>query len=86
MIEDTRTLVYVPVCKTLQVLLNRDDVFEQLVFDDGTFAGQYRSFRDGECFKTNISLGAYIDDVEICNPLGTSKKDPQNNGSVLGGT
>lgn len=44
--------------------------------------GHYSSFHDGEYFKENkllsdelgIALGLYIDDFEICNPLGTSKK------------
>ena len=40
------------------------------------------SFQDGEYFKENkllteelgIALGLYIDDFELCNTLGTSKK------------
>lgn len=43
----------------------------------------YVSFQDGHYFKQNqlfreqelqIALGLYIDDFELCNPLGTSKK------------
>ena len=43
----------------------------------------YRSFRDGENYKTNgflavdelrISIKLYIDEFEVCNPLGTSRK------------
>lgn len=43
----------------------------------------YRSFRDGKHFRTNsflavdvlrISITLYIDDFEVCNPLGTSRK------------
>lgn len=43
----------------------------------------YTSFRDGEHYKTNsflavdalrISIKLYIDDFEVCNPLGTSRK------------
>nr|XP_055065480.1 uncharacterized protein LOC129447733 isoform X2 [Misgurnus anguillicaudatus]XP_055065481.1 uncharacterized protein LOC129447733 isoform X2 [Misgurnus anguillicaudatus] len=43
----------------------------------------YRSFRDGENYKRNgflaveklrISIKLYIDEFEVCNPLGTSRK------------
>ena len=42
----------------------------------------YRTFKDGQFFQQNellgqdgfqISLGLYIDDFEVCNPLGTSR-------------
>lgn len=42
-----------------------------------------KSFQDGKNYKENkllgkqnicISLGLYIDDFEVCNPLGTSRK------------
>lgn len=44
--------------------------------------GYYSSCQYGEYFKENkllteesgIALGLYIDDFEICNPLGTSRK------------
>jgi hypothetical protein len=44
---------------------------------------QYRSIRDGVYFKENLFLSSddlklcltlYIDDLELCNPLGTSRK------------
>ncbi len=44
---------------------------------------QYKSFHDGTHFKNNtllsennpaISLILYVDDFEVCNPLGTSRK------------
>lgn len=49
------------------------------------FCGQrfYRSYQDGEHYKSNsllaveelrISIKLYIDEFEICNPLGTSRK------------
>lgn len=46
-------------------------------------SGHFKSFRDGSFFKENpllsreelsIAVGLYIDDLEICNPLGTSRK------------
>lgn len=51
--------------------------------DVGSNYGLYKSFRDGKYFQENsffsvgvfrIALGLYIDDFEMCNPLGTSKK------------
>lgn len=48
-----------------------------------TSEGRYESFRDGTHFKENaflstesvtISLLLYIDDFEVCNPLGTSRR------------
>lgn len=44
---------------------------------------EYRTVRDGEYYKQNsffcgeelrIVVNLYIDDFEICNPLGTSRK------------
>ena len=53
------------------------------VFDQETLSGQFKSFQDGKYYKDNkllgqqntcISLALYIDDFEVCNPLGTSRK------------
>lgn len=47
---------------------------------------EYRSFQDADFFKQNQFLSAdelkitvmlYIDEFEVCNPLGTSKKKIQ---------
>lgn len=44
---------------------------------------QYKTYRDGLYYKDNIllssedlssALGLYINDFEVCNPLGTKKK------------
>lgn len=51
--------------------------------------GHYSSFQDGEYFKENkllteelgIALGLYIDDFEVCNPLG---KETQSVWHLLG--
>lgn len=63
---------------SLEVFLNRDDVFKQVVFEEEAFAGQYRTFRDEEHFKTNrllanqksISLGVYINSFEKQQSVG----------------
>lgn len=76
------TFVYVSVNQVLENLLKEKSFFEKLAFDKEISEG-YRSFRDGQYFKNNkllglqdtcISLALYIDDFEICNPLGTSRK------------
>lgn len=80
-----KTFVYVPISTLLPKLLNRDDVIDK-VFEQSNVksqSGQYKSFRDGLYFKDNtllveeevcISVGLYIDEFEVCNPLGTSRK------------
>ena len=78
-----KTFVYVPVLKTLQRLLNRGDVIDKVLEDTISLPGHYKTTFDGSYFKENpllsgedqtISLGLYIDDFEVCNPLGTSRK------------
>lgn len=80
-----KTFVYVPVLKTLQRLLNRGDAIDKVLEEANTESqpGHYKTSFDGSYFKENpllsgedqsISLGLYIDDFEVCNPLGTSRK------------
>ena len=80
-----KTFVYVPVLKTLQRLLNRGDVIDKILEEANTesLPGHSKTTFDGSYFKDNpllsgeyqtISLGLYIDDFEVCNPLGTSRK------------
>lgn len=77
------SFVYVSVIQVLETLLKYSDFSENLVFYQEDKPGQYRSFRDGQYFKNNklfgaqetcISIGLYIDEFEVCNPLGTSRK------------
>lgn len=76
------SVVYVPILKMLQALLSHNDILEKALHPETSPEG-YHSFRDGTCFKGNpvlnvdefrIALGLYIDEFEIANPLGTSKK------------
>lgn len=79
--EKNHTFVYVPILDLLSKLLERKEVLQTLE-RSSQHEGNYGSIRDGEYFKENkilseengIALGLYIDDFEICNPLGTSKK------------
>ena len=63
--------------------MRQADVLDKLVLYQEETPGQFRSFLDGQYFKENhllgeqeasISIGLYIDDLDICNPLGTSRK------------
>ncbi|XP_063763029.1 uncharacterized protein LOC134880193 [Eleginops maclovinus] len=79
--EKNHSFVYVPILDLLSKLLERSEILEKLQRSNGQ-EGHYCSFQDGEYFKENklfaeelgIALGLYIDDFEICNPLGTSRK------------
>lgn len=84
-LSSKKMFVYVPVLRTLQRLLNRGDVFDKVLaeLNKETQPGRYNSSSEGLYFKENpllsredlsISLALYIDDFEICNPLGTSRK------------
>lgn len=78
-----KSFVYVPVIKVLQILLQQTYLLDQIVFHQETVPGHFKSFQDGKYYKDNqllgkqnitISLALYIDDFEVCNPLGTSRK------------
>lgn len=74
--------------KVLTELLNRNDVLDKVLETEHSetvgHLSQYKAYRDGLYCKENILLssedlsiavGLYIDDFEVCNPLGTSKKN-----------
>ncbi|KAI7813834.1 hypothetical protein IRJ41_002408 [Triplophysa rosa] len=75
--------VYVSTAKQLECLLGHRLFLDKVVFNQESLPGQYKSFQDGRYYKenkllgekeSNIALGLYIDDFEVCNPLGTSRK------------
>lgn len=88
---ENKTLQYVPILKSLQVLLSRKDIVDKIY--NGTQSETetankivYKSFRDGLYFKPNsffsvqesrLSIGLYVDDFEVCKPLGTFRKTPK---------
>lgn len=82
--ERTHTVVYVPILNVLSEVLKREEVLQALRGNSPVEqSGHYRSFLDGDYFKGNpvlsgqdfgVSITLYIDDFEICNPLGTSRK------------
>lgn len=85
--KKNRSFQHIPILKSLQQLLSQKDILNKVV---NCHTGQqiindapYRSFKDGQHFKDNESLSGtdlrvylclYIDDFELCNPLGTSCK------------
>ena len=80
--EEKSSFQYVPVLLSLQQLLKNEDIVKRLLTKHSDYS-QLASFRDGKYFKQNefhaneefsISLILYVDDFEICNPLGTSRK------------
>ncbi|XP_049333152.1 uncharacterized protein LOC125804583 isoform X1 [Astyanax mexicanus] len=87
--KNNKSFQYVSILKTLQQILDCQTILDQAVNlttvdkePQRTCVQAYRSFFDGDFFKDNgllskqesISLILYIDEFEICNPLGTSKR------------
>ncbi|XP_071814886.1 uncharacterized protein [Apostichopus japonicus] len=78
----TCTMVYISVPTMIQKLLQRTDVMDKVLLNEET-SQKYCSFKDGSVYKTNpffengdfrLAIGLYMDEFEVCNPLGTSKK------------
>lgn len=77
-----QNIVYIPLIKMLQALLSKDDVLDKALTTSSSKGSGYSNYRDGSHFSENaisedefrIALGLYIDDFEVANPLGTSKK------------
>lgn len=64
--------------QAIELLLNRTEFLEKLVFSEESTPGFYKTFQDGSYFKQNehfreeglsFALGLYIDDFELCNPF-----------------
>lgn len=85
--KNKKTFQYISILDSLQVLLNQQDILDKISQNQKTQEneedGVYRSFRDGLNFKQNsflsdqelrLFVGLYVDDFELCNPLGTSRK------------
>lgn len=78
------TVVYVPVLQMLQAMFKNTDLLEKIQEANPSSPGMYMSYEDGTYFKENnflseagelkLSLILYVDDLEIANPLGTSRK------------
>lgn len=88
--EENRSFQYVPILKSLLQALTRKEI-RDFIFHDGEAQNnndtQYRALSDGIYYKTNelfsgeyptIAIILYGDDFEICNPLGTSRKNTKS--------
>lgn len=82
--NDKRSFQYVPILKSLQQILDCDSVLDKAINLKSNYrAGdqlKYTSYFDSlNCqqnallSETAISLILYVDEFEICNPIGTSK-------------
>lgn len=76
------SIMYVPILRMIQELFKNTDILK-IITDPNTNSGQYASccngsyFLENELFSTGdliLPLQLYIDDLEIANPLGTSRK------------
>lgn len=76
------TIMYVPILQMIQELFKNTDILK-MITDPNTNSGQYAScyngsyFLENELFSTGdliLPLQLYIDELEIANPLGTSRK------------
>lgn len=72
-------MVYVPILNMIQALLKNTDILHKLQ-ESVSLPGQCKFCCNGFYFQTNtllssgkFSLQLYIDDLEIANPLTTSK-------------
>ena len=84
--REQRSFQYVPIFKSLHEVLKKKDTQDLLTHSfeaDSSSETQYKSFHDGTNFKNNtilsennpsIYLILYVDDFEVCNPLGTYRK------------
>ena len=91
-VEQRRSFQYVPLLQLLQEVLSHNKIVNKVIEEHTAQINRealhgdqrvYRSFRDGENYKTNsflavdelrFSIKLYIDEFEVCNPLGTSRK------------
>ena len=77
------TYQYIPVCETVKHYIEHDDVWESMNRDNPPNVNLLHSYKDSEAFKIHrlfsinssaLRLHFYIDDLELCNPLGSAKK------------
>lgn len=79
-LDENSTFQYVPILQLLSQILDRND---EALRNTQSSKSIYESFCDGSHFKRSIFFSGdgvripiilYIDDFEVCNPLGTSIK------------
>lgn len=74
--------MYVPILQMIQVLFKNTDILSK-IREPNSEPGYYVSYRDSSHFHENrllstedlhLAIQLYIDELEIANPLGTSRK------------
>lgn len=82
-LEPGRTVIYVPILQMIQEIFKHTDILDRIKETKASQDGHYMSHKDGKYFQENTLLSSselslplilYIDDLEIANPLGTSRK------------
>lgn len=77
--QENLSFQYVPLLQTLEHILTNKDIAHEVLKKKKKIS----SLQDGKNFKENpffavdeprIALILYVDDFEVCNPLGTSRK------------
>ncbi|CAL9691333.1 unnamed protein product [Knipowitschia caucasica] len=83
--REKKSLQYVPILPLLSQLLDKKHIRNAILQHKkpSEVSSAYKSFNDGSLLKENaflcedelkLPLILYIDDFEVCNPLGTSRK------------
>ena len=74
---------YVPLSDAVHQLLSHPDIFQEVSRSSASTDGVLRDFCDGRLYKNHplfsanpcaLQIIAYFDEVELCNPLGSSAK------------
>ena len=74
---------YVPILSTLKQVLGREDVLDHISMNRRTSGSSLHDFCDGQEYHEHplfssdpsaLQIIAYYDDIEVCNPLGSSSK------------
>ncbi|XP_056443822.1 uncharacterized protein LOC130380603 [Gadus chalcogrammus] len=81
--RENKTFQYIPILQSLSQVLKNSPEKHLVATRNSDRASKYQSFQDGSHFQKKmffssdediLSLILYIDDLEVCNPLGTSRK------------
>lgn len=81
--QKNRSFQFVPILKTLQEVLKNKDFAENTLSTHSNRTEHFKSVFDGTFFKKNnffveeetkLCIILYVDDFEVCNLLGTSRK------------
>ena len=83
-LEPGHTAVYIPILDMIQKMFKHTDILDKILETKMSQEGHFMSHQDGSYYKENelfsssddlkLPLILYIDDLEIANPLGTSRK------------